>query len=225
MPARKIPLVTNEIYHVINRGNASMPIFKKKYDYQKFIQTFLYYQNDNLSFRFSKLLELSQSEKEEILKKLKIKKDLLIEIIAYCLMPNHYHFILMQAKDEGITNFIRLFANSYSRYFNAKYKRKGGLFENRFKAVRIETNAQLLHLSRYVHLNPYSSYLLRDFKNLIKFPFCSFPEYIGKSKTNICNKELILSQFSNLKEYKNFVLDRADYQRTLEEIKHQLLED
>ena len=224
MPARTLPLVNNEVYHVINRGNASIPIFKNKYDYRKFIQTFCYYQNADCPIRFSKINNFSILERNKLLKKLKEKKKFLVEIFTYCLMPNHYHFILKQVKDKGIFNFIRLFANSYSWYFNTKYKRKGGLFEGRFKAVRVETNSQLLHLSRYIHLNPYSSFLVKDFKNLLNYHFSSFPEYIGLSKNNICNKDIILNQFSNPKEYKKFIFNHADYQRTLEEIKHQILE-
>lgn len=224
MPARTTPLVTNEIYHILNRGNASVPIFKTKYDYQKFTQTFLYYQNDNPPMRFSKINELPSLERSRLLEKLKGQKNFLVEIIAYCLMPNHYHFILKQTKDGGILNFIRLSTNSYSRYFNTKYKRKGGLFEGRFKAVRIETESQLFHLSRYVHLNPYSSFLVKDFESLLKYPFSSLQEYAGSSEINACNKEIVLGQFLSPNDYKKFVLDQANYQRTLEEIKHQILE-
>lgn len=225
MPARTIPLVTGEYYHIVNRGVASTPIFKRKYDYQKFIQAFLYYQNTNPPVRFSKFGEFPKIEKEKVLEELKKKRDLLVEIIAYCLMPNHYHFILKQVKDKGIANFIRLSTNSYSHYFNIVYKRKGTLFEGRFKAVRIETDSQLLHLSRYIHLNPYSSFLIKDFKSLLNYPFSSLVEYLGISQTSVCQKDIVLNQFPGSEEYKEFVLNQADYQRTLEEIKHQILED
>lgn len=225
MPARKVPLVTGELYHIINRGNASVPIFKTKRDYHRFIETFLYYQNHDLSMRYAKLFTLSLKERESLLNKLKEKRRFWVEIIAYCLMPNHYHFILKQVDDKGISNFIRLLGSSYSHYFNIKNKRKGSLFEGRFKAIRIETDSQLLHLSRYVHLNPYSSFLVKSLDELTKYAFSSLPEYLGQVKIEICQKEIVLSSFSNLESYKQFVFDRADYQRSLEEIKHQLLED
>jgi putative transposase len=220
-----VPLVNNEVYHIINRGNASLPIFKTKFNYHRFIQSFIYYQHSNPPVKFSKLLNIPRQEREELLNKRRKERKLLVEIIAYCLMPNHYHFIVRQIEDEGIFNFIRLFASSYSHYFNTKYKRRGGLFEDRFKAVRIETESQLLHLSRYVHLNPYSSFLVKTLDKLTKYPYSSLPEYLGQSEIEICQKEIILSSFSTLKSYKQFVLDRADYQRSLEEIKLQLLED
>ena len=224
MPPRTVPLVTDEFYHIVNRGNASTPIFKSKYDHQKFISTFLYYQNLNTPMRFSEFNNLNGSERSKILEDFKNKKDFLVEITAYCLMPNHFHFLLKQKRNNGIINFTRLFTNSYSRYFNIKYKRKGGLFEGRFKAVHIETDAQLLHVSRYIHLNPYSSYLVKDFKSLLNYPFSSLPEYLESSKIKVCQKRIILDQFSTIEDYKKFVLDQADYQRTLDQIKHQVLE-
>lgn len=225
MPVRTTPLVTGEVYHIVNRGVASTHIFRRRYDHQKFTQIFLYYQNAGPPVRFSKLRELPGTEKERILKELKRKKNFLVEIIAYCLMPNHFHFILKQIKDNGIADFIRLSTNSYSHYFNIVCKRKGPLFEGRFKAVRVETNSQLLHLSRYVHLNPYSSFLVKTINELIEYPYSSLPEYLGLLETNIYQGEIILSFFSGSEDYKRFVFDRADYQRSLEEIKHQLLED
>lgn len=224
MPARTIPLITDEIYHVLNRGHNSVPIFNNKYNFQKFVQTFLYYQNTNPPLRFSQFNNLPNSERSQLTGETKNKQDFLVEIIAYCLMPNHYHFILKQRKEKGIVNFIRRFTNSYSRYFNTKYKRKGALFGGRFQAIRIETEEQLLHLSRYIHLNPYSSYLVKNFQALLEYPFSSLPEYIGSLKENPCQKQIILDHFGNSGSYKNFVINQADYQKTLEHIKHQTLE-
>lgn len=224
MPCRAAPLITDEIYHVVNRGSAAVPIFHTKRDYRKFLQIFLYYQNDHPPIRFSRFEELNTQNRGRILQTLKTKKDLLVWIIAYCLMPTHFHFLLKQTKDHGVLNFIRLSTNSYSRYFNTKNQRKGSLFEGRFKAVRIETNNQLLHVSRYIHLNPYTAYTVRDFSALLSYPFSSLVEYLGNSEEKICQKEVILEQFSSPGKYKEFVFDQADYQRTLEEIKHQVLE-
>lgn len=225
MPLRKIPLITNEIYHIVNRGNASSPIFKTKWDHRRFIKTFWYYQLGDPPMRFSKLLDLSQQERKKLIKKQRKEEKPLVGIIAYCLMPNHFHLLLKQARDSGILKFMELFANSYSRYFNTKYQRKGSLFEGRFKAIRLETDSQLLHLSRYIHLNPYSSFLVKSINELSDYHFSSFPEYLGLSKNNICQKEIVLSFFPKPEDYKKFVSERANYQKSLEEIKHQLLED
>ena len=225
MPNRPTPLITGEIYHVLNRGTGGIPIFKNRYDYQKFIQIFLYYQNENPPVRFSRLSLLSKDQREEIFSRLKKEKNFRVEIIAYCLMPNHFHFLLKQTKEGGIANFIRLSTNSYARYFNTKYQRKGSLFEGRFGAVRIENEFQLLHVSRYIHLNPYSSFLVKNLTSLANYPFSSLPEYLGKTKEEICQKEIVLAEFSSVEKYKDFVMDQADYQQELEKIKHQTLEE
>jgi putative transposase len=139
-------------------------------------------------------------------------------------MPNHFHFLLKQTKDSGIKEFIRLMGNSYAKYFNAKYRRKGSLFESRFKAVRIETDEQLFHVSRYIHLNPYSGFVVKTLNQLIIYPFSSLPEYLSKTN-NVCHQEHLWGQFSSPAKYKQFILDQADYQRTLQGIKHQLMEN
>lgn len=224
MPTRKTPLATQEVYHVVNRGVGAIPIFKNAYDYRRFISAFQYYQHQNTPLPFSKLLKQPLAERGKLLSKLEGPKDFLAEIIAFCLMPNHYHFLLKQSIDNGILNFIRLTTNSYSRYFNTRYERKGGLFEGRFEAVRVETDEQLLHLNRYIHLNPYSSFLVKRVDDLLSYPYSSLPEYVGTESTAFYRKELILSHFKDRKSYQEFVINQADYQRNLEVIEHQLLE-
>lgn len=224
MPPRQTLLVTGEIYHVVSRGHGGAPIFGRKSDYPQFINTFTYYQNHKPPCRFSKFKTLTINQKNVILESFHFKKDFLVEVLAYCLMPNHFHFLLKQMKDSGVKEFVRLVGNSYAKYFNTKYRRKGTLFESRFKAVRIENDNQLLHVSRYIHLNPYSAYIVRTIEDLPNYPFSSLPQYLTESE-NICNKELILGQFSSANQYKKFVFNQADYQRKLQDIKHQLLED
>ncbi|MBA7490358.1 hypothetical protein ES702_00896 [subsurface metagenome] len=224
MPGRKIPLVTNEIYHVFNKGVADSPIFKNKRDYQKALETFLYYQIKNIPIRYSKFRKLSIDQRKDLIKNVKEKHGYLVEIIAFCLMPNHFHFILKQKEEVGISKFISNFSNSYSRYFNIKQKRIGSLFQGRFKAVRVETDTQLLHLSRYIHLNPYTSYLVKNIRDLENYLYSSFLKYIGKNDLKICVKEIVINQFKNPIDYKEFVFDHADYQRNLERIKNLALE-
>lgn len=223
MPPRETPLVNNFIYHIINRGNNSIPIFINNYDYQKFIQIMLYYQKPQ-TLRLSKLLQLPKSQRIKLKNFPQSNQTFLVEIIAYCLMPNHFHLLLKQTQNNGITTFMRLVQNSYCHYFNTKWNRKGTLFEGRFKSVLVETDEQLLHLSRYIHLNPYSSFLVKDVPSLMEYKYSSLPEYLKMTASEICQKQIILDQFPTINDYKNFVLNQADYQRTLDQIKHQTLE-
>jgi putative transposase len=224
MPARKIPLVSGEIYHVLNRGINDIPIFSQANDYHRFITTFGYYQNESPPLKFSYLKLIPIAERDNLLNKMRQRRNWQVDILAYCLMPNHFHFILKQLGNNGIANFIRYVNNSYSHFFNNKYHRKGPLFEGRFKAIHIHTDNQLLHLSRYVHLNPFTSYLIKNINLLPSYPYSSLLEYIEKNQPGICHKSIILDQFPKASNYKKFVFDQAEYQRTLDQIKHQLLE-
>jgi putative transposase len=212
MPSRKIPFVNGQFYHVVNRGVAQMRIFNNTMDYKRYIDTFLYYQKEGLKprFSFSSLIHTSLSSNDKI-----------VEILCYCLMPNHFHFLLQQTKEGGITEFVSKLSNSYTKYFNTKNKRIGPILQGEFKAVHLETNEQLIHLSRYIHLNPLVSYVT---KNLETYSWSSYPEYLGPTQINICAKGVILNQFESPEAYKQFVQDQEDYGKQLEMIKHQLLD-
>lgn len=224
MPGRKIPLITDQLYHVLNRGVASQPIFLSKRNYQRALEAILYYQNKNVPLSYSRFLVLSGQRRQEILDRLRKERNFLIEIIAYSLMPNHVHFLVKQVQKNGISIFMSKFSNSYTRYFNTSPKRVGPLFQGKFKAVRIEIDEQLLHVSRYIHLNAYSSYVVKTLKELENYPYSSLPEYLAPSEDDWCQKEDVLGHFKNPAAYKKFVFDQADYQRKLEEIKHLTLE-
>lgn len=212
MPSRIIPFVNGEYYHIFNRGVAQMPIFSNYRDYKRFSKTVSYYLVDGPKPRFSffdpKKHQLNSGKK-------------IINIIAYCFMPNHFHFLLQQTKEGGITEFVGRISNSYTKYFNIKRERAGPLLQGEFKAVHIETNEQLLHVSRYIHLNPLVGYLIKDLED---YRWSSFNEYMGKNTMKLCDKEIILNQFKSAKEYKQFILDQEDYGKQLEYIKHLLID-
>jgi len=189
-----------------------MPIFLTPRDHTRFLDTLKHYLDVNIDIRFSK------SSREDYIK----PKEQIVDIVSYCLMPNHFHFLLKQNEDNGIMNFIRKSTNSYAKYFNIKRKRKGPLFEGKFKAVRVESNEQLLHLTRYIHLNPLIGYVT---DNLNIYRWSSYPEYLGNSELQICSKDIILDQFKSPKDYEGFVLDHVDYAKELDQIKHELLEE
>jgi putative transposase len=148
----------------------------------------------------------------------------LVQIIAYCLLPNHFHLLLKQQKENGISKYMANLTNSYARYFNPKHKRRGPLFEGRFKAVRIETDQQLLHVNRYIHLNPYSSFLTKTVEQLFSYPYSSLPQYLKNGNSDSLEKEIILDFFKTPSSYKEFLKDQADYQRQLDIIKHLTLD-
>lgn len=219
MPLRLVPLVRDNYYHVFNRGVNKRPIFGNKRDYSRAINLIRFYVSKDYPIRFSKFLFLSTDQRREIWEKLE-KSEKYAEIICYCFMPNHFHFLLKQKVDNGISKFIANFQNSYTKYFNIKYNRVGPLLQGQFKAKKIDSENQLLHLSRYIHLNPYSSAIVGNIEDLLNYEWSSLSEYATKNKFKFCFKETVLSYFKDKESYKEFVLDNADYQRTLEDIKH-----
>lgn len=224
MPLRTIPLVNGEIYHVLNRGVNHQPIFQDKRDYQRALEIFSFYQFIKPPVRFSFYNRLKNTEKENFWKELKQKNKKLVILLAFCFMPNHFHFLLRQVNENGISKFLANFQNSFSRYFNTRHSRMGHLFQGQFKAVRMTAEEQLLHTSRYIHLNPYTSYVVKTLEDLKTYPWSSFPEYLGNQKNHLYDTETILSYFPSKQKYFQFVFDQKDYQRTLEQIKHLLLE-
>ena len=221
--ARKIPLVTGEFYHVFNRGVENRPVFLDKKDYRRAKEALEFYRFANLPVKLSHLFLLSSEDRKKILSDLKKKDQKLVEIVSFCFMPNHFHFLLKQAVENGISKFLGNFTNSFTRYFNTRHKRVGPLFQGVFKSVHIETEEQLLHVSRYIHLNPLVSFVVGE-KDFETFPWSSLPEFLT-GKGGICQTEIILGHFKSPLAYKEFVLDQADYAKKLEAIKHFLLEN
>lgn len=207
---------TNSIYHIINRGVAQQDIFRTPYDYQRFLDTMGFYLDGAQSKKFS---SISKKERRKIISS--SSKDPFIEIIGYCLMPNHFHILARQLKDNGVSNFMRKFQDSYTRYFNAKNKRVGTIYQGKFKAVLIETDEQLFHVSRYIHLNPYAAKLTNYPE---KYPWSSYNSYLKNEKTKICNPEMIIEMIGSPEKYRKFVADYAEYARFLSEIKKFILE-
>ena len=190
MPSRIFPFVNGQFYHIYNRGVEKRTIFEKNWDYSRLIKTIKYYQLIGPKPKLSRFLVGS------IFKPDNDKK--IVEIICYCLMPNHFHFLVKQLKDGGVTEFISKLSNSYTKYYNVKYNRVGPLLQGEFKAVLIESDEQLVHISRYIHLNPVVSFLV---KNLSQYRWSSYKEYIANETNGISSKETIISFFKSPEGY------------------------
>lgn len=223
MPIRRIPLVTLELYHLLNRGIAKVPIFTDKPCYERFLRTIDYYRFVNIPIKLSHFLVLSQEEQEKLIRQLNQQENKLVELVCYCAMPNHFHIVAKQLVDYGISTYMRKLSDSYTRYFNIKNERIGPLLQGRFKAVLVETEDQLYHLSRYVHINPFVGHVVNR-ENLKTYPYSSLLEYFCNKSRKIVNKELILSHFGSVDDYVKFIDDEVDYKAKGEEIAHLTLE-
>lgn len=222
MPNTRLPLVTEEFYHVYNRSIAHAPIFLKKLDYQQALLTLSYYSFKKPAIKLSRFKELAVTQKNNLLENL-ARQQRYIEIISFAFMPNHFHLLLKQKTDKGISTFISQFTNSYTKYFNTKYERSGPIFQGLFKYVHIETTEQLLHVSRYIHLNPIVSTVIKE-NELDTYPWTSFPLYMLQNNEFI-NPQPILENFSSTKAYKDFVIDHISYAKKLHQIKHLIIEN
>jgi|SRR3989344_995405 len=218
MPIRVLPLANDEYYHVFNRGVALQPTFYNKKDFERFIICLSYYRFKDPPCKLSRLLQLKADERVEILNELDATKNKLVDLLAYCLMPNHFHLLLKQISEDGISTFLRLITNSYTKYVNVKSDRVGPLFQGAFKAVRIESDEQLLHVSRYIHLNPLVSYVVKE-ANFKFYPWSSLKDYLT-GNSDLVDVSNVLEYFKNPEDYMQFVLDQAAYGKELEQIKH-----
>ncbi len=212
-------LVTGEIYHIFSKSIAGFRIFKRKAEFKRIKEMLQYYVFEKPSIRFSYFLRAPQKEKEkfvEAVSKNNIQnKGKIVNIVAYCIMPTHIHLVLQPLKERGISIFMKNLLDSYTRYFNVKYKRKGPLWEGRFKRVWVGSENQLLHLTRYIHLNPVTAGLV---KRPEEWFASSFNEYIeGDRKDKLCRYDALLK--ISPESYKKFVKERIFYQKQLAKIK------
>jgi len=140
-------------------------------------------------------------------------------------MLNHFHLLLEQTEDFGITNFLKLIQNSYAKYYNLKSKRSGALFQCSFRAVRIETEEQFLHTARYIHLNPLTSFVLKQPEELNNYKWNSYSDYVSATPRPFVDTKTLTEALGEKDTFVKFTLDQLDYQRNLEKIKHLCLEN
>ena len=215
--------VKNHYYHVFNRGFRKKSIFDLQGSPTRVLSLLNYYRFKNHPTSYSLFLKLTPKLRSAMLQKMEKRKNFLVDIVAFCLMPNHFHLLLKERGGNGIRQFTSKVQNGYAKYFNTKNKRTGPVFQGRFQAVLIKSDYQLLHLSRYLHLNPYSAKIVKSLPALLDYHWSSLPQYLDQEK-GFCQPEIVLKQFKNRSDYKKFLLDRADYQKNLESIKHLALD-
>jgi putative transposase len=207
MSLRAVTFLEGEYYHIYNRGNSKQKIFHDKGDYLHFIYL-LYLSNTTRIFNFN-------------------REATLVSIGAYCIMPNHFHILITQKVEGGISKFMQKITTAYSMYYNKKYKRTGSLFEGKFKSRHVPTDLYLKYLFSYIHLNPLklidSHWKKEGVKNkklslefLEKYMYSSYLDYLGtiRSENTILNKEAFPNYFPNKKKFEREVFDWLSYEST-----------
>ena len=201
MPSRNVLKqdVAGGYYHIYSRGVDKRKIFIKAKDYAVFL---------NLLKRY--LSVEPQKDKNGVLYPHLYNK---LEILSFCLMPNHLHLMIYQNEKGAMQKLMRAVLTSYSRYFNRTYHRRGPLFESRYKASLISDQSYLEHISRYIHLNP---------NNWQRYSYSSLPYFLYELSAEWVKPKKILDMFGLRGEYLKFMEDYQDHKKMLEEVKSEL---
>lgn len=222
MPARNTikQYTENGYYHIYNRGVEKRMIFMDSQDYSVFLSYLKEYLSPKNEQKLRDRLsdpETSYKEKDKIIKILSLNNfSDEITLIAYCLMPNHFHFFVKQKSSQSIHKFMQSFTTRYTMYFNKKHKRVGSLFQAVYKAVMVTQEEQFLYLTKYIHKQTLAS----QGETLGGQP-SSYPEYLGLSTTEWIHSEEVLSYFSKTNpkmSYKSFVENESDNHETIRKL-------
>lgn len=200
MPSRNIVKLDADesYYHVYARGINKQDIYDDPDDYIFFLSLFARY--------------LSHEQQKSPFQNYPHLRDQ-IKLLCYCVMPNHFHLLVYQCDKGAMAALMRSVMTSYSRYYNQKHGRRGAVFETTYKASRIDNESYLLHISRYIHLNP------RYWK---RYPFSSVKYYTGSSILEWLQPEQIQELFGSVDEYRAFLDDYVGHKKMLEKIKKEL---
>ena len=190
MARRKTPFLPKHYYHIYNRGANKADIFLSDQDY-----TFLLKQVHGCVHEFD------------------------VSVIAYCLMPNHYHFLLRQNGAAKISDFMQAIFRVYSAEFNAKHKHSGTLFEGPFRAILVKRDEHLLHLCRYIHRNPLDA-------GIVSIPeewrYSNYSEFIGKRSGTLVDGDFITRNFGTAEAYQEWVMTYDPPEKAQKELRHYL---
>lgn len=204
---RKIKIIPGEYYHIYNRSNNKQPIFLDERDWIRFLFIIIYFQSqstfNNLGRQITHFVKHSVFNISD-----KIVENIIenrgIELVNFTLMPNHFHLTVREIKKGGTSRYMQKILNAYTKYFNAKYKNSGHLFQGPFRIVHIKDDKQLLYLSAYIHRNPRE---IKEWTNKeYLFPYSSYQDYINKNRWGeLLKTNIVTEQFSSAEKYESFV--------------------
>ena len=240
MPSKRPQFITGQFYHVFNRGVEKRNIFQQVSDYFRFIFC-LYELNDKKLIKMRDRISERKKRKYTGATRVSDREDL-VEVIVFCFMPNHYHLILRQLVDGGISLFMKKLADSYVGYFNLKHNRigMGSLFQGRFKAVHVKDDRQLLALICYIFTNPvelieknWKEIGVKDIKKVIQFlesyRWSNYLDCIGIPNFPSVTKRDFIMEFLGgsdgiKKSIKDWILYKTEFKKVFKEIKDLVLE-
>ncbi|KKT95151.1 MAG: hypothetical protein UW97_C0028G0001 [Parcubacteria group bacterium GW2011_GWA2_45_15] len=222
MSLRGTPFVSGEYYHLYNRGNSKQEIFHDEEDYRRFV-ALLYTCNSENNFRMSLVKESARKDPY-----LWERGNQIVSVGAYCLMPNHFHLLITEKENGGVSKFIQKLSTAYVMYHNIKYERTGGLFEGKFKSEHLDTDQYLKYIFSYIHLNPLKL-IQKDWKEvgtknkqaslnyLGNYKYSSYLDFKGvkRKESVILDRKAYPDYFSSTKNFEREILDWINYKDQL----------
>lgn len=220
--SRNFSFSIDEFYHLYNRGNDKRKIFLDDFDKERFFKL-LYLCNGKNEFHIQKIMDKSLFDFD--------RGETIVDIGAYCLMDNHYHLLVREKVENGISIFMQRLSTAYSMYFNKKHGKTGSLFAGRFKAKQIEIDEHLRYMFAYIHLNPikileknWKEEGIRDYKRaeeyLNYYRHSSYADYLGKKRVEgrILNRSAFPEYFEDSKGFKDYIKDWLNFGTGNEEV-------
>jgi len=208
---RKHQFAEDEFYHIYNRGTDKRKIFLDDADYFRFLLSIrlMNDEKDGLMFLWKNYhAKLPSSSVEEFLRLNLKKQEPLVEIVCYCLNPNHFHFMMRQLAEKGVERFMQRIGTGYTMYFNGRYERNGSLFQGTFKSSLIRPE-NFLYLSAYINCNSE----IHGIAKAEGWKWSSYSDYIGKTKYGLCNNKAVMDNFKGSADYRNFAEENAKFMK------------
>ena len=240
---KRLPPVNGEIYHIVIRAVEGSKLFRDKQDYLQIIHNLFEFNDEKpVSSKFrvlrciNKKMKLTRNEIVNFGSCEQEKREMLVQIFAFCLMPNHVHLLVRQIKDGGITKFMRKTGAGYANYYNQKYKRTGHLFQGRYRMVHVKNDKQLITVFVYIHTNPIAIIYpgwkekgIANFKKAVDFienyKWSSYSDYLeNRNFPSVTAREWLTRELGGVREARRFVNDWLELKRELIDLKQVAIE-
>ena len=204
----RLNLAPGEYYHICNRGVGKQAIFHDRKDYFRFLFLILFFQSSSKVYHLGRVVKefMVSLGQHPMLAKLTedVVKKRTVEVVAFCIMPNHFHLILKEVEEGGISSYMQRVLNAYGKYYNTKYQKSGHVFQGSYRAVHIHDDRYMQHLSAYIHRNP------RELRNWVnkedEYSWSSYQDFTLSNRWGkLLVPDVVLGEFKDQKHYLKFV--------------------
>lgn len=203
---RLVPIIEDHYYHVYNRGSLKQTLFHDKADYTRFLFLLLHLQSPVSLSQTNRFVKNFLGKDNFFVKDADLENilnDRFVDLINFCIMPNHFHVTIRTRSDDGLAKYMHKLGSAYSKYFNTRYDKSGHVFQGTYKAKAITTDQQLAYLSAYIHHNPHELSEWKD--NSVAYPWSSYQDYRNNRWGDLLVGDVVSSTFKSFKEYSEFV--------------------